>query len=114
MENLKQEEIRRGLYDYLGEGQENARTGRELARLLGTTHRQVTRLIEGERRAGIPICASTAAPMGYYLASSEDDVRAMCAQLAHRQTEIGRTAAALLATLATWDGAGGGLSLTGR
>lgn len=99
---MKQAEIRRGLYDHLGRGQDNAKTGRELAQLLGTTYRQVTRVIEMERRAGVPICASTAAPMGYYLASSRDDIQMMCAQLAHRQTEIGRTETALLATLDAW------------
>lgn len=43
--------------DFLAEGKENARTGRELATLFGCDIRTITEQIERERRDGQPICA---------------------------------------------------------
>ena len=47
------------LLDIIPVGRSRAMTARQLAELLGTTTREVTRSIEAARRLGVPICASS-------------------------------------------------------
>ena len=61
------------LTDLLQRGKENAISSRVLVPVLGLHDtRALTQLIEKERRAGVPICASVTEPTGYYLASDAD------------------------------------------
>jgi len=82
----------------LRHGADYATSARELAAFLNWPPRMVTRQIERERRAGIPICANSA---GYFLPSSDVERDFYIASLAHREAEIRRTRAAVAATRQT-------------
>ncbi len=82
------------IYEYLSEGAENAKTGREICGLLGITIRDLTLAIEAERRAGHPICASTGTPAGYFLAANRQEMEKYCRSLHRRAAEIYKTRAA--------------------
>ena len=77
--------------DYLSEGKENARTGKEICNLLNITARDLTAAVERERREGQPICASTGSNPGYYLAADRDEMQRYCNSLHHRAGEIYQT-----------------------
>ena len=82
-------------------GRENARTGRELARLLNCAPRDITILVECERRAGAPILASCSNKQpGYYLAETPGEIESYCDALKKRAGEIFKTRRALLDTAA--------------
>lgn len=88
------------IYDYLLQGKENAKTANEIARTLGYTgkwkSRDVTRQIERERKAGLPICATNSAEYrGYYIPNSELEFDEYLNSLEHRYNEIGKTLFAL-------------------
>lgn len=85
---------------FLGRGQGNALTTREIAQISGLSPRDVTRAICFERRHGAPILSDPGA--GFWLAASEDELRRCVAALRRRAAEIQRTASALERT------AGGG------
>ena len=90
--------------DLLHRGKANAVPGRDLVRLLGLQDlRELTQMIEKERRAGEPICASVSAPHGYYIADSPDELRRYLHSLQRRKGEIGRTLAALQNILEIWE-----------
>lgn len=77
----------------LNNGKAGAITGAELVKLLELKDlRELTQLVEAERRAGIPICASTdsAAP-GYYLADGPDDLAGYLSSLDRRLHNIRQT-----------------------
>lgn len=85
--------------EYLTTGIENARTGKDLARVLECNMRDISAGIEYERRQGQPIIASCDANQpGYYLASTPEELRQYCDRLNHRASEINKTRAALLLT----------------
>ncbi len=86
------------IYEYLTTGAENAKSGKELCRLLNLTPRDVTLIIEHERRAGKPICASSNGKNpGYYLAETQEEMQQYCRSLLHRAGEIHKTRKACLA-----------------
>lgn len=88
------------IHEYLAEGADNARTGKELCRALGLNARDLTAAIERERRAGKPICASTDPKNpGYFLAANQQEMQAYCNSLLHRAGEIHATRKACLAML---------------
>jgi hypothetical protein len=87
--------------EYLAQGAENARTGKELCALLRITPRDLTAAVERERRAGLPICASTGDPPGYFLAQDRDEMRRYCDSLLHRIREINGTRRACIKALDT-------------
>lgn len=88
--------------EYLRKGAENARTGRELARLLHRDIREITRSIERERRAGSPIISScNPEKPGYYLAETAEELQYYCSRLHQRAGEIYKTRRALLKTAET-------------
>lgn len=87
--------------DLLEYGEENARSGRQLAGALGVNIRNVTAAIRQERLNGAPICAATGkdgAPAGYYL-GDRDDVLTYCRRLRHRAGEMFAARRALLDTI---------------
>ena len=88
------------IYEMLGEGRQNARSSRELAEVLGIDRRGVSILVERERRAGKPICATTVSRMpGYFIPANREDMERYCRQLKHRAGEIFKTRAACIKTL---------------
>ena len=82
-------------------GRENAVTGRKLVRLLGfRSIRELTQLIERERRAGAPICASNdIVSPGYYIAADERELAAYISSLDRRVKNIRLTRRYLKTTL---------------
>lgn len=88
--------------DYLFTGRENARTGKELAKILNCSTRDISEGVERERRQGQPICASCDPEQpGYYLAASADDLEQYCRSLHRRAGEIHKTRRALLQIIDT-------------
>lgn len=85
--------------ELLSTGAENARTGKELASVMGCDIRDITAAIERERREGQPICAATGEHPGYYLASDAAELENYCGRLHHRAAELYKTRAALLNVL---------------
>lgn len=83
--------------DFLLIGKENAQTARDLANLLECEPRDITTMIERERRQGAPIVASCDSRRpGYYLTTSAEELRQYCDSLHRRAGEIYKTRAALL------------------
>ena len=87
------------VYELLNTGEENAITGRTLRQILRMSERDLTATIERERRQGKPICASTGANPGYYLAADKEEMETYCRRLHHRAEEIHETRRACLATI---------------
>ena len=78
--------------EILGVGKDRAITARELCRALGIRHRDLTKQIERERRAGAPICASCDADApGYYLAGDRRELVSYVRGLDRRIKEIQKT-----------------------
>ncbi len=94
--------------EILLEGAENAQTGSSLCLLLDITARELTQAIERERRAGVPICASTGSKPGYYLAANRGEMENFCSSLKHRAGEIHKTRRACMKTLSHLPEDGGG------
>lgn len=82
---------------YLLYGQRNAVPLQQLVRLSRLDDRTARRLIEGERRAGMPICSDN--QTGYYLAADAAELGRFVHSMQHRAAEIWRTARALDDTL---------------
>ena len=83
----------RKVSDLLGRGQENAVSRRHLEKLTELDGRTVRRMIERERREGVPILADNAT--GYYLPATEHEKAACVRSMRHRAGEIMRTARAI-------------------
>ena len=96
----------RQVADVLPIGAENAISARTLAEVLGLKGiRAVSRLIELERRAGVPICAATGGEgRGYFLPSSPGELEDYLKQLNHRISQIRRTWGACENTLRRMSG----------
>lgn len=87
------------IHELLTEGRENARTGRELATVLGCDIRDITAQVERERRAGQPICAAMREPAGYFLPANADELERYCNLLHKRAGELYKTRRALIKVL---------------
>ena len=81
--------------DLLHCGRDAPTSARELSQLLGWKLRTVTRAIEAERRQGVPILASGD---GYFLPGNDSELDDYLGALAHRESEIKRTRAAIAQT----------------
>lgn len=79
--------------DYHGRGQENAVPLRDLARVTGERPRAVRRMIERERRSGVPILSDNES--GYFLPAAPDELEHFVKSMRGRAHEILRTAAAV-------------------
>lgn len=77
----------------LGRGSGAALSRRELEKLTGLDGRTVRRIIETERRSGIPVLSDCRE--GYYLPADELERAAFVASMRRRAEEILRTAAAV-------------------
>ena len=94
------------LAELLLQGKENALPGWALVKRLGLKGlRELTQLVERERKCGVPICASTdtAAP-GYYLADSPAELEKYLRSLDRRLCHIRLTRECLTDTLAAMSG----------
>lgn len=82
-------------------GKANAITGGKLVEILELKDiRELTQLIERERRAGLPICASTDQTWpGYYLAADTAELEAYINSLNRRLHNVGQTRQHLESTL---------------
>lgn len=94
--------------ELLQEGRENAVQGHKLVKLLELKElRDLTQLIEAERRAGFPICASTDQNNpGYYLAADAAELESYMSSLDRRVGNIRQTWLHLEATLLKMTGQG--------
>ena len=85
------------IYELLTTGAENAKTGKELCKILNLKPRDITLTVERERRGGKPICASSNGHNpGYYLATTQEEMQRYCRSLLHRAGEIHKTRRACL------------------
>lgn len=83
---------RQGIAQYLDVGRQHAVTATRLAEFLELNDiRRVTKLIECERRAGVPICASNDTNPGYYLAESAEELEAYISSLNRRSRHLQAT-----------------------
>lgn len=88
------------IFELLSTGRENARTARDLANITGLPRRGISLLVERERRAGKPICATCDGNMpGYYIPADRNDMQQYCDSLRHREREIAKTRRACAKTL---------------
>lgn len=86
-------------------GKENAVPGWKLVEILGLKDlRDLTQLVERERRDGSPICASTGAEKGYYLADGPEELEDYLKSLNRRVKNINRTVVHLEDTLSNMTG----------
>ena len=88
------------IFELLLEGEQNAQTGKALCTLLNITPRDLTAAVERERRQGKPICASTGANPGYYIAPDKETMQGYCNSLHRREREIAKTRRACNKTIA--------------
>lgn len=79
--------------DYLSYGQQSAVPLRQLQALVNLDGRTIRRLIELERRSGIPILSDN--KTGYFLAENEVERDNFVRSMRHRANEIRLTAAAI-------------------
>lgn len=82
--------------EILSEGRDNAITAARLAEKIGVKKRELTRMIEEERRAGAPICAACGQNPGYFLAKNEKELQEYIDALYFRAGEIFKTRRALM------------------
>ncbi|MCR5092812.1 MAG: hypothetical protein K6B72_02450 [Lachnospiraceae bacterium] len=82
--------------EVLGYGRNEAKTGRQLAVLLGVSTRDICSMVQYERRNGVPICSTTGSPAGYYLAATKQEIDYCCAELFTKGGEIMKTRRALM------------------
>ena len=95
-----------GLIASILSGRDNPLTCQEIMSALSLSDpRVVTKLIEQERRAGLPICASNDSKRpGYYLAGTPGELESYTRSLRRRVKAVSGTLAALEATHDTWTG----------
>ena len=88
------------IFELLDTGEQNARTAKELAKLLHCDRRSISLMVEAERREGNPICAtSDTKNPGYYIPADRETMQGYCNSLMHRMCEIAKTRQACLRTL---------------
>ena len=93
------------LFKILPSGKENAVPGWKLVEILGLKDlRDLTQLVERERRDGSPICASTGAEKGYYLADGPEELEDYLQSPNRRVKNINRTVVHLEDTLSNMTG----------
>lgn len=87
-------------------GSDNPMTAHEIMSVLDLSDpRLITKAIERERRAGLPICASTDTKRpGYFLADTPEELANYTRSLRHRVQAVSRTLAAMEETHDKWTG----------
>ena len=79
--------------DFLSAGQQNAISLRRLTAITGERLRIVRRMIEAERKRGVPILSNNVS--GYYLPATEDERKRFVRSMRGRAMEIWKTASAV-------------------
>lgn len=70
-------------------GKEKARTGKDLAKILGfKDDRQIRLAIREIIAAGVPIISSVHSPYGYYIADNPEEIIEHLGELRHRALEV--------------------------
>ena len=88
------------IFELLGTGADNPITAKKLAKCLHVEPRDISAMIEKERREGKPICAScNGRKPGYYIPATRKEMENYCGRLLHRAGEIHKTRKACLQTL---------------
>ena len=84
---------RQRIFPFLGHGKSSAVTGRELAERAGMGDlRELTRIVERERAAGVPVCATCDSQNpGYFLASEPGELAAYIKSLDRRLHNVRKT-----------------------
>ena len=85
--------------DFLGKGIASARTAGEISSLMGIDRRGFSKAVQVARLAGVPICATTSFPFGYFLAEDAGEMKRFCGSLSRRLHEIEKTRQACLAMI---------------
>lgn len=75
--------------DFLGTGEQNGQTMKQLREILDADSRSIRARVERERR-DTPILSGQS---GYYLPATEDEVRQFCASMRHRARQVWASAA---------------------
>lgn len=91
--SMKSNDSQIKISDLLNRGAANAIPLRQLGRITGLDGRVIRRMVEKERRSGIPICSNTST--GFFLADSFNEVDAFVCQMRSRAREILKTADAV-------------------
>lgn len=71
--------------DFLSVGEENAITGKDLARILGWRERDITICVNAARKQGIFICSGI---NGFWLPADNDDIRYFVKNMRGRITDM--------------------------
>ena len=88
------------VYDLLSIGEQNAQSATELARALHCSRREISKMVEAERRNGLPICAtSNSSTPGYYIPADRETMQGYCQSLLHRIRAIAQTRSACEKTI---------------
>ena len=87
------------IFEMLDTGKKGAISSKDLAKALNTDQRTIARIVEQERRAGKPICASQNGQAGYYIAANRAEMQRYCKSLQRRAGEIFKTRRACMATI---------------
>lgn len=88
------------IFEMLAAGPANAISATHLARVLGVHKRDVSKMIERERREGRPICATcNSENPGYFLPADPEEMQDYINRLRHREAEIAATREALTAQM---------------
>lgn len=88
------------IYEMLMTGEQNAQTAKDLAQQTGIDRRGISILVERERRAGRPICATCDSKNpGYYIPESREEMQNYCSRLEHREREIALTRQACMKSM---------------
>ena len=97
---------RQCLSDVLLHGKDNAIPGRDLVSTLGLKDlRELTQLVERERKVGFPICATTDAKRpGYYITDDPAELAAYIKSLDRRIKNVGETRQRMEETLMSMTG----------
>jgi hypothetical protein len=86
------------IHEFLGYGKAAAMSARALCEILHCSLRDISKAVERERRAGVPICATSCSTPGYYLARTKGEMLEYCDRLHKRGGEIFKTRRACLET----------------
>lgn len=88
------------IHEILPLGKDNAIPGHNLMAALHLRElRELTQIVERERKDGFPICASTGDSKGYYLAATPSELEAYIKSLSRRIHNMSRTMTHLEDTL---------------
>lgn len=80
--------------DFLGTGEENAQTMKQIRQIYHGDSRSIRQAIQRERLSGIAVLSGA---HGYWLAGNEGEVERFCASMGSRRREIGKVIAAVRA-----------------